>query len=179
MRAFGASIAPYLLTRRDMTNNQTAGFFDIDTPELFFALLERKHRDLRGTTKDTADLMLLVMGLNHLREWIAPNYKPRKNDLLQPKPSALPEIFSWSIDQLPEFKTLRSLCNHNKHIKNSLTTKLKTQYGAPLMSWESLGAVSRLGNGPPTDYFVDDQSVLDAIEIVLNYYRTEWFDRTP
>ncbi|MEN9490549.1 MAG: hypothetical protein RJA63_998 [Pseudomonadota bacterium] len=163
-----------------MASNQTSGFFDIDTPEKFFALLERRHKDLQGPTKDTADLMLLIMGLNHLREWIAPGYKPfNKDRTLKPRPPGTAEELSWKIAQLAEFNTLRLLCNHNKHTKNDLARKLQTQYDAPLMSqWGKLSDVSTLSDGPPTDYLIDDENVLDAIKTVLDFYRSEWFSRS-
>ena len=61
----------------------SVGIFDLNTPQEFFNSICRiLNRYKSSHAKDIEDLLYVLMGLNHLREWIAPHYdkmKPPKN----------------------------------------------------------------------------------------------------
>ena len=66
-----------------MPKTTNSGFFDISSPDIFQAI-KKSINELDEKFKSTEKLMFIIMGLNHLREWIAPGYdhnkqaKPRK-----------------------------------------------------------------------------------------------------
>jgi hypothetical protein len=55
--------------------------FDIETPEQFFHSICSRYRKYQQPVKEggrtTEDLLYVIMGLHHLREWIAPRDKNR------------------------------------------------------------------------------------------------------
>ena len=142
--------------------------FDIDSPESLFGLLKAtfdNYRRIRG--KRTQDLLFLLFGLTHLREWIAPGY-----DHALP-PITAEELFYQRIFQLPEFKMIQSLCNRSKHMSASAT--LSASYGATIDDCPDIDSITDFDRGSPTDYFVNGQSVEPAIATILAFYEGEWF----
>src|SRR5712691_10155374 len=88
-----------------------AHFFDVNSPAQFFRSLTRTAERLQNRkVKETDRLIYLIMGLVHLREWIAPGYDR------QSRPSFPGEHFYNAIYELPDFKLLQALCNRSKHM---------------------------------------------------------------
>jgi hypothetical protein len=53
----------------------TQGIFDIGNAKEFFASIQHRCGLYPAcTVKSTEDLLYIIMGLNHLREWIAPGF---------------------------------------------------------------------------------------------------------
>jgi hypothetical protein len=88
-----------------------AGIFDLNTPLDFFNSIRQIIKRYKSNkVKDIEELLYIIMGLNHLREWIAPGYD------LQKPPKIPEETFSRAIYNTPSHETIRLLCNHSKHI---------------------------------------------------------------
>src|SRR5262245_1478059 len=110
-------------------------FFTIDSAEQLFAILKViAERFTQEPVKRVEDLLLLVFGLTHLREWIAPGYSPSH-------PPVSPEqTFYQTIHALEEFRILQGLCNRSKHM--SLTTSsMGAQREAPIDDWRDTDSV--------------------------------------
>lgn len=61
-----------------MNTNVGSGFFDIASHEGFFRSLCRVANELSSAkARSTEQLLYLVMGTNHLRDWIAPGFGRR------------------------------------------------------------------------------------------------------
>ncbi len=111
-------------------------FYDIDSADQLFCVLKRVAEgfsSVRG--KRTQDLLLLVFGLTHLREWIAPDYDLRR------LPQTREDAFYEEIFKLEEFNILRLLCNRSKHMSQTVGV-MGTLYGRrltiPQISTQSL-----------------------------------------
>ena len=91
--------------------NRPSHFFDIESAEqLFDVLTTVGNRFAESGDKRGEDFLLLVFGLVHLREWMAPDY-----DWKKPAVTA-EEKFYQNIWELEEFKLLQGLCNRSKHM---------------------------------------------------------------
>ena len=144
-------------------------FFDIDSPEQLFDLLKivaSSFTSLQG--KRTQDLLFLVFGLTHLREWIAPGYDPKK------KPASSEEQFYEKIFGLTEFNILRALSNRSKHMSQSKPA-MGALYGAKISDWPDINSVTNVSRGPPIAYFVDGHDIEDVIRAVIRFYDENWF----
>src|SRR3546814_16688684 len=62
------------------------------------------------------------MGLNHLREWIAPGYSFDNKKRLLPEPRNDAQAFSKEIYECLEHKIVRELCNQTKHLGKEIQT---------------------------------------------------------
>ena len=83
-----------------------SGIFDLKTSEDFFNTILRVYdRYQQSNTKDVEDLLYVLMGLNHLREWIAPEYNYKT---VAEKPE---EIFYNEIWETSSFQIINSLLN--------------------------------------------------------------------
>lgn len=143
-------------------------FYDVESPQQLFGLLKAVASEFALTKgKRTQDLLFLVFGLTHLREWIAPDYDP-KNPPVLPEENFYQEIF-----QLDEFNFLRALCNRSKHMVRS-DSKMRALYGANIDDWPDVDAVTNFDRGPPVTYFVDGHNVEDLLRAVIARYET-WF----
>jgi hypothetical protein len=114
--------------------------------------------------------MFVLMGLNHLREWIAPGYSH-----LSPAASDA-ERFYNQLFAFPEYGLIKSLCNHSKHLEAKDGPISYVQVNS-IDSWPDLDSVANFDLGPPVAYFVGDRNVEDIISSVINYYREHWFAR--
>lgn len=152
---------------------RSSHFFDIHSPEELFALLKTIASSYGSSRpKRTQDLLLLVFGLTHLREWIAPGYDPTRN------PTTPAEKFHQSIYGLEEFKILQGLCNRSKHMKAS-STVMGTLYESRIDDWPDVDSVQNFDQGVPTAFSVDDRDVHDVIESVIKFYEARWFQSNP
>ncbi len=151
--------------------------FDINSEKGLFFLINRTMKRYSGEReKDAAELLFLIMALNHLREWIAPGYSKNRNGNW-PTPNNDGERFSQDIyDKCPEFETIRKLCNRSKHLKE-IPQITDSEHNTTVDEWKDFDSVSNIDKGPATNYFVDDKNVIDIINTVINFYNTEWFEK--
>jgi hypothetical protein len=148
--------------------------FDINSAKGLFFLINRTMKDYCDEEeKDAARLLFLIMALNHLREWIAPGYKPDRHGTWPPE-SNNAERFSKDISvNCPEFEIIRKLCNKSKHINtNPPTGSMHTLTVDDCKDWDSIADFDK---GPATDYFVNGGNVIDVLSTVIDFYKTKWF----
>ncbi|MBA2781288.1 hypothetical protein [Billgrantia kenyensis] len=132
-------------------------FFDLESPEAFFRLLTRVEERLgEQKNKRVEELLLLVFGLTHLREWIAPGYSPEK------VPQTPEERFYREIFNVPEFNPLRHLCNRSKHMSANHSAHGALQ-GSTIDDWEDFDSVQSIDRGPMLAYFADGRNIEDVI----------------
>jgi hypothetical protein len=113
------------------------------------------------------------MGLNHLREWIAPGYK----DIYKETPAVSKEqkFFLKIYDELPEFKIINASCNGIKHLKSSQNTN--AEYGLKIDDWGLIGDVKSFDDGSPSKFTVDGVDIEITLKKVIDFYSKEWFDK--
>ena len=148
--------------------------FDIKSPEDFFnSLLRVREKYESKRTKYIEDLLYMILGLNHLREWIAPGYRYDKK-----KPAVTDEqlFFDRIHNDLEDFKTINQICNHSKHLR-AHNHVVDTNYSNKLSDWDDLSSVESLAEGVPVSYTVDDNDVLEIIDSVIDFYKLNWFER--
>lgn len=142
----------------------------------FFALIDSQFQQYKNESlKDIVKLIFVIMGLNHLHEWIAPGYRPRSSRV----PSTYAESFCWCLYHTEEHCIVRRLCNHTKHLTSlkGITTK---QNEATLVHWDSMASVPRLN--APLAYIIDLNGDRRDITLILDeaidFYRKHWFEVT-
>ena len=141
--------------------NRPSHFFNIESADqLFNALNAVADRLAALNEKRTEDFLLLVFGLVHLREWIAPDYDWKKSPPMKPE-----EHFYQDIWKFEEFKFLQGLCNRSKHM-------CKT-YAAMATLHETTS-----GNRIVVGYFADGKDVEDVIRAVIQFYEDNWFRKS-
>lgn len=149
-------------------------FFDILSPSQFFDSIQRSFERLcSGNGKSTEDLLFIIVGLTHLREWIAPGFN-RVCQRQEPKNEA--ECFHNEIFDLEEFRIIHDLCNHSKHMQR-VKEMVVIHEPTCVDEWTEVDAVRNVDAGPPTHYFVDGRDVLDVARILIDYYKVQWFAR--
>ena len=140
-----------------------SGFFEVRDESDFFGVLERVLEAQKATDgKRTEDLLLLVLGLTHLVEWIAPTYK--KGDTA--RNSA--ERFAVALFDNESYQTVRLLANHAKHQRRqSLPLTQTVRYvetlddrDTPVDSWLDLDG------GPPSVREYGSQDLLEIFRQV-------------
>jgi hypothetical protein len=152
------------------TNSQ---FFDINSDEAFFHSLERAALKFRlPKIKDTANVLYLLMGVNHLRDWICHGFNAKEQ-----APATPEQHFYVAIYDLPEFKIVNSLCNRSKHM-GRMPYQLEARYGAMVSEYPDIGSLFSFENGPPLGYFVDGRDLIEIINVVLRFYRSEWYEKS-
>lgn len=150
----------------------SSGIFDIHSDEAFFNSLQRIVSKLRlNKVKNTDELLYLLMGVNHLRDWIAPGFNWKDG-----VPLKIEEHFGVAIFDIAEFKVVNDLCNRSKHMKH-LECRFETEYGVQFDDYPEIDSVHDFDNGPPVNYYVDGRNLLDIIEVVLCYYDSNWYCR--
>ncbi|MGR3301247.1 MAG: hypothetical protein ACUZ8I_01970 [Candidatus Scalindua sp.] len=149
--------------------------FDIKTPKDLFFYINRAMKDYCGENeKDAIKLLFLIMALNHLREWIAPGYNKDSRGNWPPANTAEKQ-FSKDIYELPVFDTIRKLCNKSKHVNRDPRTG--SMHTLNIDEWKDFDSVASVDKGPATNYFVYGENVIDIINTVIDFYKTEWFER--
>lgn len=144
-------------------------FFDLYDTEALFGLLRSVANSFTSSpAKRVQDLLFLVFGLTHLREWIAPGYDP------QHAVTTPAQQFFQHIYELREFKILQHLCNRSKHMVPAKTV-MGALYESKIDDWPDVDAVRDFDRGFPTTYSVDDQDVLEVIQAVIAFYDKHWF----
>lgn len=148
-----------------------AYFFNIESPEALFRLLKQVEKRFRERkNKRVEELLLLVFGFTHLREWIAPGYSPENS------PQTPEEQFYQEIFELSEFNLLRHLCNRSKHMAASRSAH-GALHGSTIDEWEDLDSVQSIDRGPALAYFVDGNDLEDVIAAVRRFYERNWFEK--
>lgn len=151
--------------------NVPVRLFDINSPEAFFRAIRRNAEILQDArAKETDRLLFVILGLNHLREWIAPGYKagdcPRT-----PEERLFEGVFA-----LDSFKLLNAICNHTKHLR-PFSDCVETKYSLPIDEWPNIDSVESFDDGPPSGYSVDGRDVLDAVDDVIRFYEENCFSK--
>lgn len=163
--------------------NENKGIFNLASAEDFFLSLKIalvKYR--KSTVKELEVALFLVMGVNHLREWIAPDYDPRPDGRGRPKntPKNAAERFYVAIFD-GDFKLVNQLCNRSKHLKK-IDARTGLEGGLNIDEWPDSvdDLIGGFDQGPPTAFLVNEQDIGDVLERILNRYEKEWFGlQTP
>ena len=128
-----------------------SNFYDIESAEQLFGLLKMALDTFASDRgKRTQDLLFLVFGLTHLREWIAPEYDSKRVRRM-PEDEFYEEIF-----RLEEFNILRLLCNRSKHMSASVGV-MGALYESKISDWSDIDSLSNFDRGAPIAYSVDEQ----------------------
>ena len=141
--------------------NRPSHFFNIESADQLFGLLKTvASRLATSDEKRTEDFLLLVFGLTHLREWIAPDYDRKERAPVTPEEHFFQEI--WKFD---EFKFLKALCNRSKHM---------------CATDSAMGALykSKSGRRFLVGYFADGKDVEEVVRAVIKFYEEKWFNKT-
>ncbi len=108
-------------------------------------------------------LLYVIMGLNHLREWIAPGYNPEKT------PSNEQETFFQLIFKNASFKVINSLFNKTKHFQR-MKENTSSEHNVLFDEWLDINAVRNWDKGTRTKYFGTNQSDVYA---AIDFQKTE------
>ncbi len=148
--------------------------FDILTPvELLYSIEQSFEKYKAVKQRNIESLLYVVMGLTHLREWIAPGYECKGKCEKTPKNDE--EEFSKKIYENHDgFTTIRMLCNRTKHLKKT-NFSTSSSHDLSFDEWTDFDAVRDFNKGPATDYYVDNRNIIEVIEAVIDYYKKEWF----
>lgn len=147
------------------------GIFDVASPEAFLNSIDRSFQRYQdGKVKSIELLLYIIMGLNHLREWIAPNYDHKK------EPRNDGERFYREIYLQDSFRTIHFLCNRTKHLRPA-DINTSSSHGLPFSEWPDIWSVTNFLKGPVTNYFVDDKNVTEIIRDVIDSYKNSWFNK--
>ena len=153
--------------------------FGLQTPEDLFREIDSAltaFKTPKGTNNQT--LFFLLAALNHLREWIAPGYKPNtdKNGNLRNTPKTAGEKFYVLIYENPEWRLINELCNGYKHCLPS--ESVQDDNASSLMAdMHSLTGVNSLSHGHSQCYEVNGRGVVEVMETVRDFYQKEWFEK--
>lgn len=150
--------------------SQHNGIFDIKTSEAFFHSIKTSFdKYKKSKEKNIESLLYIIMGLNHLREWIAPGYNHEDPVAIMRK------AFYNSIWSENSFQIIRCLCNRSKHL-NETERNTSASHNRPFDEWTDINSVRDFDRGPATDYFVDDKNIIEVVDAVVKFYETNWFD---
>ena len=151
--------------------------FDISNAEGLFFLIKRTMKLFcEEEEKEAAELLFLIMALNHLREWIAPGYKPGRNGEWPPANTPEKRFSKNLYNNCYEFETIRNLCNKSKHLKQ-IPEHIHTENKPLFDDWANIDSVLDFDKGPATNYLVDGENIINIINTVIDFYKTEWFER--
>lgn len=160
--------------------NENKGIFNLASAEDFFLSLKialAKYR--KSTVKELEVALFLVMGVNHLREWIAPGYDPRPDGRGRPKntPKNAAEKFYVDIYD-DDFKLVNQLCNRSKHLRK-IGARTGFEGGLNIDEWPDSvdDLIGGFDQGPPTAFLVEGQEIGEIVQRILSRYQIEWFDR--
>lgn len=154
--------------------------FDIYSPEEFFYSINTAWTNYKkGKQKSVEILLYVIMGLTHLREWIAPGYNPQYKLVkkLWEFPSTDAERFSKAIYNDASFEIIRGLCNRTKHLKQ-MKANTSSDHDVSFDDWSDIDAVRNWDKGPASAYSIDGIDVINIIDKVIDFYRREWFEKS-
>lgn len=148
--------------------------FDIKTPEEFFnTICTRFDRYQSPGGRDTADLLYVIMGLSHLRDWIAPNDWKK----FRPGVPIGAQNFHGRIFDSTEFQKLLDITNGTKHLRVT-ETRTSVLGGSTVDEWQDFDAVLDVDFGDPTGHLIDDLPAEACIKPIIAIYRG-WFEQAP
>lgn len=149
------------------------GIFDLENPRDFFESIKSTFKGYKlDHAKDVAMLLYVIMGLNHLCEWIKNSSYPD-----QQSRAAAQKFYKWIFLQ-NEYKTIKELSNRTKHLKR-VAEATGSDRGVMMSDWQPLARVKSLALGVAKDYTVDGGNVIDLLETVVDFYESEWFSMQP
>ena len=146
--------------------------FDVLGERDLFKLVEREWAEYREKPeKSTAQVMAILMILNHLREWIAPQYGPRNGQW--PSDDTPEKTFSKQVYADSNFTVIRQLCNGTKHASLRLQTEAEFE---TYIDGSSPDVRLHLTD-VPSGHLVDGKPVEEFIAPVFQMY-SDWFARS-
>ena len=158
---------------RAVTRIDSPGFLDLDMPQQLFQVLKRSLLFYASAkAKRIDDALLLVFGLAHLREWIAPGFTGQRAKRGPRNPA---ERFSAALHQLPSYQLLRNLANHAKHQFRDESLAVRSVHYVNIDDWPDIDRVNSFDDGPVMDYFVGEHDLVDLFEEVMTFYDDRWF----
>lgn len=149
-----------------------SGFFDIRDDSDFFTIVTNTLKSFQETNTKRADqLLLLVLGLAHLREWIAPGYKRGAT------PKTAGQRFAAMLFENPNYQTVLLLANHAKHQRRQALPETQTtsfvetfdERDTPIDSWLDFD------QGPASSYQYGQHNLVDVFKAVASLYDQHWF----
>lgn len=152
-----------------LSEKRENGIFNIHSAEEFYdSIRYALERYQKSPAKKVETLFFIVMGLNHLREWIAPDYNHKA------EPTTPEEKFYNDIFYNKDFKTIKALSNGSKHLQAGPKTTYES--GLPISEWPDMGSLKSISEGPPSAFYVKNEEISIILERVLNFYSARWFD---
>lgn len=148
-----------------------SGLFEIRDATAFFQIVKNTFVEYRSTTgKRPAHLLLLILGLTHLREWIAPGFKGR-----DPKNRA--ERFAVTLWRHPDYRTVSLLANHAKHqrrtalpaIQRTRHVEMIDDRDVPIDDWPDFE------DGPASSHSYGERDLESMFSVLIDFYEREWF----
>lgn len=159
-----------MASAKEVTRIDSPGFLDLDMPhQLFHVLIAAFSRYEADKAKRIDDVFLLVLGLAHLREWVAPGFKGK----LAPRNPA--ERFSEALYMHESYRILLNLANHAKHQFRDDKLVIRSVHYDKLDDWPDFDRANSVDAGPVKDYFLGDRDLCDLFHEVLAFYRDHWF----
>jgi hypothetical protein len=149
-----------------------SGLFEIRDATSFFSIVVGTLREFRLTNgKKPAHLLLLILGLAHLREWIAPGFKKGSH----PKNRA--ECFAERLWENPDYKTVSLLANHAKHQRRGALPETQTTRYVHVIDDRdnSIDSWPDFDDGPASNYAYGDRNLEDLFSALVAFYEKEWF----
>lgn len=162
--------------------SENEGIFHLTSARDFYCCLDiALQRYQKARSKRIEDIFFLVMGANHLREWIAPGYDPEfKNKIPIPPPKTAEQKFYLVLFEDKDFKIVKKLCNRAKHLKprhREPSYSYSNSSDLCIDDWDCMiDDVPNWDEGPPAGFFVDGEEVGAILHRLLNKYRDDWFE---
>lgn len=142
-----------------------------------------------GKPIEPRDVFFLVTGLNHLREWIAPNFNDEQSGMSKEcydkavrsgggGMSAEVLFFVGIYHECEEFKLLKKTANTIKHRslrKGSLKAEAEFSDEPDIFAQDDVFALNDIMKGFPTSYFINGRRLEDILKAVIGYYEQHWF----
>lgn len=155
---------------KDITRIDSPGFLDLDMPDqLFHVLIAAFSRYEADQAKRIDEVFLLVLGLAHLREWIAPGFKGKR------APRNPAERFSEKLYEQESYQILLHLANHAKHQFRDENLLIRSVHYDKVDDWPDFDRANSVDDGPVSAYFVGDHDLCELFHEVLAFYRDYWF----
>lgn len=147
---------------------------DINSEEGFFEIIKNSFKKYKNEKDKSIEILLfIIMGLNHLREWIAPGYAPFTHNGNINVPKTRYEQFSNDVYITNEHKIIREICNKSKHLKSNGTS---SDHALPSDKSITIDEIINFDNRLAVSYMVDDRDITDIIEKLIFFYQTGWFN---